>query len=140
MERDELETFAGPVVNFCLLARETVILPPAAARTPSIKLTRFQWARIRAHAPKLAAVQLSGSAALRQQLQALRAEPHGHVVNEPLPAERGDRWNLSSDCVEELWFEDMDAALRAARFLNTASRQGIDAITVLTNEVLLYEG
>lgn len=139
MERDELETFAAPVVNFCLLARETVILSPAATRR-SIKLTCFQWARTRAHAPKLAAVQLSGSAALRQRLQAIRAELHGHVINEPLPAERGDRWNLSSDCIEELWFEDMGAALRAARFLSTASRQGIDTITVLTNEVILYEG
>ena len=140
MERDELETFAAPVVNFCLLTRETVILPPDGVRRPSIKLTRFLSARNRADAPRLPSARLSEGAELRQKLKAARAEPCGHVVNETLPPERGDRWGLPGDCIEELWFEDVDAALRAAQSLRTLSGHRIDTITVLTNEVVLYEG
>lgn len=107
MERDEFETFAEPVGNFCLLARETVLRPPDKAA--SIKLTRF----------------------LNEQSQSQRSPGHGHVINETLPPERGDRWGLPYAYVEELWFTDIDAALQAA--------EQSDALTVLTNEVLLYE-
>lgn len=137
MERDELETFAAPVASFCLLARETVLLPPARTVQAAVKLTRF----LRAPAHAFAATCAAAAAGLRAQLQAHAAAVLGHVIDVPLPPERGERWGLESDCIEELWFADVAAALRAARLLAAgAHSDAARAITVLTNEVLLYEG
>jgi hypothetical protein len=141
MERDELETFARPIVECCLLARECVLLAPGAdtdatATATAIKLTRFLWAGDdppaldQASDPAIAA-------ARRAALAALGAAPRGQVLDLPLPPERGASWGLDCTAVEEWWFEDLTAADRAARWF-AATTVAPRATTVLTNEVRLH--
>lgn len=137
MEQDELETFAEPIVNSCLLAREYVLLEPpscsvsadgAADPDGPVKLTRF----LAAHSP-------AQSTELRMRLDAAGVALHGHVINRTLPPERGDAWGLRHACVEELWFANLDDARRAALVAAGAPGAGIAAVAVLTRDVLLHQ-
>lgn len=142
MERDELETFARPIVECCLVARECVLLAPPAppadtdAGAGAIKLTRFLWAGDdppaldQASHPAIAA-------ARRAALGALGAAPRGQVLDLPLPPERGARWGLDCAAIEEWWFDNVAAADRAAAWF-AATAVTSRAILVLTNEVPLY--
>lgn len=137
MEQDELETFARPIVETCLLARENVLLaPPDPARVP-VKLTRFLHAGDGLPALRQAVRDHANMAPRYRELAAADAPVRGHVLNLALPPERGRAWGLACEAVEELWFDDTRAALAAARWF-TASPTAPAAITVLTNEVLLY--
>ena len=123
MERDEQETFARPIVDCCILMRERLLLAPRAG-SQAFKLTRLQTAA-RLREPR--------GAALRERLGRAGIALQGHAVNVPLPPENGARWGLDVDCIEELWFDSMDGALRAATLL------AADGSTqILTNEVELY--
>jgi EthD domain len=123
MERDEFETFAQPIVNSCLLAREEMVQrrdPPASSLT---KLFYFS---------------TSGTTYAASAWSADGIESRGHVVNRPLPPVGADNWGLKFKVVEEWWFKDADTALRAAAALE--SQQGAsEDIVVMTNEVLLYD-
>jgi hypothetical protein len=142
MERDEGETFARPIVECCLLARECVLLAPPARRlgadgaAGAIKLTRF----LRAGADQAALDQASRpaiAAARREALTAHGAAPRGQVLDLPLPPERGAPWGLDCVAVEEWWFDDLAAAERAARWF-AASGAATRTTAILTNEVPLY--
>lgn len=137
MEQDEFETFAEPVVNFCLLAREYVLLgpPPSAISTTGaadlhgpVKLTRF----LTTHAP-------ADSTELRLRLDTAGVELRGQVINLPLPAERGNAWGLRHACVEELWFANLADARRAAVVTAAAPSSNASTIAVLTRDVCLYQ-
>lgn len=137
MERDEIETFAEPVVNVCLLAREYVLLRPPRSSISSggmadpaapVKLTRFLGTRGTAD-----------STELRWRLEAEGIVLHGHVINLALPPERREAWGLRHACVEELWFASREDARRAAVVAAAAPGMQIGDITVLTRDVLLYE-
>jgi hypothetical protein len=137
MERDENDTFAEPIVNVCLLAREYVLRgPPAMPITTHghpesngpVKLTRF----LLTHAP-------ADATELRLRLDAAELPLLGHVINLPLPPERGDGWGLRCACVEELWFTNLEDARRAALVAAAAPGSNAGTISVLTREVLLYQ-
>jgi hypothetical protein len=134
MEQDEFETFAEPIVNVCLLAREYVLLgpPPLGVSTTGagepdgpVKLTRF----LTSHAP-------GDSTELRLRLDAIGVALCGQVINLPLPPERGDTWGLRCACIEELWFASLEDARRAA--LAAASAMHSNAIVVLSRDVGLF--
>lgn len=143
MERDELETFAEPVVNFCTVTQETALMRPDTRSSGLAKLIRFVRACERAYARDVAPLFVREGAALKARLQAVHAPLCGHVVNQPLPFDgapgRRDSWGLDVDCIEELWFADAATALRAVEALAEPARQNFDATTVITNEVVLYE-
>lgn len=139
MERDELETFAEPVGSSCVLTRESVVQLPAGAERTAVKLIRFMRTAVRADAEALGARRNEASGELRRRLIAAGAPPRGHVVNVALPPERA-AWGLESDCIEELWFDDAATARRAAAALGDDAVGHLQIITVLTNEVILYEG
>ena len=138
MERDEFDTFAEPVVNVCLLAREEVLVAPGTG-TASAKLMRFSATQDTADPDSY------GASAVRTGLSGIGCTVHGHVLNRALPPERNDRWGLASGLIEEFWFENAQEAATAAAWLASASgaaRGGGDpaawGVTVLTNSVLLY--
>ena len=137
MEQDEFETFAEPIVNVCLLAREYVLRgPPAMTVSPTgrakpddpVKLTRF----LTSHAP-------ADATELRLRLDAAELRLLGHVINLPLPPERGDGWGLRCACVEELWFANLEDARRAVLVAAAAAGSNAGTISVLTRDVLLYQ-
>ncbi len=142
MEQDELETFARPIVETCLLAREHVLLAPPGATAMTlagvnvVKLTRFLQARDDAPSPG-AAFTWEFVDQRHLELAAAGAPVRGHMLDLPLPPERGTAWGLDCAAVEELWFDGLAAAEAAARLLVTDSIAPA-ATAVLTNEVLLY--
>jgi hypothetical protein len=109
MEADEAETFARPIGEVCLLAREEIVRAPAPGA--SWKLLRF--------------------AATSDAPPPLK-DAAGHVRNHPLPPESGERWGLDCAMVEEYWFFDREHAEAAA-----SSLRG-DALLVLGRDTLLY--
>lgn len=123
MERDEEETFARPIVDCCILMHERLLLTPRSG-SQAFKLTRL----VTAAGPR----ELQ-AAAMRERLGRAGIALQGHVVNMPLPPENGVRWGLDVDCIEELWFDSMDGALRAAMLLAADG-----SAQILTNEVELY--
>ena len=137
MEQDERETFAEPIVNVCLLARESVLLAPDATDVPLTKLTCFFKAHDAAAAAGFPADRIGGAVSLRAQLAEAGSVSRGHVVNAPLAPRAAGRWGLDVDGVEEWWFADQAAALRAAAILRSSAQRSA-ARVVLTNEVLLY--
>ncbi len=137
MEQDEVETFAEPIVNVCLLAREYVLLGPPDAPVSAtgradpdgpVKLTRF----LNTHAP-------ADATELRLRLDAAELPLLGHVINLPLLPERGSAWGLTHACVEELWFENLEDARRAALVAAAAPGTNASTMSVLTREVLLHQ-
>ena len=142
MEQDELETFARPIVETCLIARELVLLAPPAATAATIatanavKLTRFLQATSDAPTPG-AAFTREFVGVRQRELAAAGAPVRGHLLDLPLPPERGTAWGLDCAAVEEFWFDGLAAAEAAARLLATDSSAPA-AFAVLTNEVLLY--
>jgi len=127
MEADELATFAEPIVRHCLLARETILIPPPSSTDIATKLTCFHWA--------------SEREALRRADSTKQSGVSGHVINEPLPPERPGGWGLSCDLVEELWFDSRAAAVCGAQILSAATkrvRPDGRTVMVLSNEVELY--
>lgn len=147
MERDESATFARPIVEDCLVARELVLLtpppcPPAAAATVGTgvaKLIRFLHSRGPVQDTSIATRLVADAAALRSRLASAASPAVGHVLNDPLAPEREQGWGLSCDAVEEFWFADPAIALRAAAILPASGINGAAATVVLTNEVLLHE-
>ncbi len=145
MERDELETFAGPIAETCLVAHETVLLAPPRPATAAVspfptpgvaKLIRFLCARepsMHAAAPERVA---SDAGSRRDALAAAGSPVLGHVIDEPLPPEGSPGWGLRCHSIEELWFASEAAARRAATSLAAAH---VAALTVITNDVPLYE-
>lgn len=127
MEADERISFAEPIINVCLIAREKVLHTPPAAGT-AVKLTRFIWKPMQPQSGPMP-TGVDDSAIPRFSL--------GHVVNQPLPAERGSHWGLDCDWVEELWFADVAQAIDEARRLVRTHPAG-RVISVLSNEVELY--
>jgi hypothetical protein len=126
MEQDETETFAAPIVASCVLAREAVLIAPRRSGRAR-KLICFR------HGTPLP----DGCAErVYQSLAAAGVRVCGHVVNMPLAPER-DPWGLDVAQIEEWWFIDEPAALRAAPLLQAA--QPGSRPLVLTNEVVLYE-
>jgi hypothetical protein len=129
MEQDEAQTFAEPIVNDCLVAREHVLQAPSEVDAGTVKLTRF-W-----HGAAVDAV--DRSTAPQSDLSRVQREVRGHVVNRPLAPERGSAWGLSCTVVEEIWFADAAAALASLAQIAANEPAGMTT-TVLTNEVLLY--
>jgi hypothetical protein len=125
MEQDEARTFAAPIVTSCVLTRETILQEPRRSGQAR-KLMCF---RHRIPLPD------DGAERIYQALAAAGVPAHGHVVDTPLAPERGP-WGLDVMQIEEWWFEDEAAALRAASVLQ-AARPGRCRL-VLTNEVVLY--
>lgn len=123
MERDEFATFAEPIANCCLLAREEIVQERDRAASPLTKLFHFA---------------TSGTSHAASAWSAAGIESRGHVVNRPLPPVGAGNWGLNFKLVEEWWFEDIDAVLRAAAVLESQRRAAEDVV-VMTNEVLLYE-
>ena len=132
MEQDEAETFREPIVNCCLVAREQVLHAPPPPIAGTVKLTRFWRPGGRESLTLAGSGGAAGSALMREHRHII-----GHVINVPLPPERGDCWGLRCSVVEELWFSDQAAALGVWTALTTTS-DGAAATTVMTNEVLLY--
>ena len=131
MEQDERETFAEPIVDTCLVAREHVCVAPSAGGPSVAKL-------IRVFEPDLTTTSLEAeSARLRAALQQAGITLRGHVVNLPLPPERGARWRLDVGRIDEAWFDDVATATRAAGAL-AALHGSLPCRTLLTNEVPLY--
>jgi hypothetical protein len=131
MERDEQETFAAPIVDTCMVAREHVCVGPPAQAARAARLVRVFDAR-------LEVAQLgTESARLAELLHAAGVALRGHVVDLPLPPERGTRWGLDVGRIEEAWFDDVATAIRAAAVL-AAAPVAPARLTLLTNEVLLY--
>lgn len=123
MERDEAATFARPIVEDCLLARETVLSPPAVAADEARKVFAFfTSAPATPLDPRL------------RQLHRVGAPALGCVRNEALPPERASGWGLRFPLIEEFWFGDDDSARRAAAQLQA---QGA-ASAIITNHVCLY--
>jgi len=137
MERDELETFARPIVETCLLARERVLLAPQDTARAPVKLTRFLHAGDDPPALRLAAGGPDTVTSRQRELAAAGAPARGHVLNLPLPPERATTWGLACAAIEELWFDDAEAARAAARWF-AAATVAPAAIAMITNEVLLY--
>jgi hypothetical protein len=127
MEADERLSFAEPIVNVCLIVRETVLLAPPPAGT-AVKLTRFIWDGESAETAQTP----SGAG----QIPAMQSSL-GHVINQPLPAERGSHWGLNCNRVQELWFANVPQAIEAARTLAVTDRAA-KVISALSNEVELY--
>lgn len=141
MEQDERETFAQPIVETCVLTREHVLLaPPDPASAATFKLMRFL--QVGADPSTLAQITASGDMASRHRALAAAGAPvRGHLVDLPLPPERGATWGLACAVIEELWFDDLASATAAGRWFAAATRvPPIRAATmaILTNEVLLY--
>jgi hypothetical protein len=134
MERDEEETFAEPISMCCVLARETVILPPEGSTQGFVKLHVFWMAPAAGTAPVR---RMSGREPGQQEMAAAGASPRGHVINVPVVSSAGTGWGLACDCVEEWWFDNERAALRAAPILKTAAR-GADVLIMLTGETQFY--
>jgi hypothetical protein len=111
MESDEAATFAEPITEVCLLAREEIMLAPPA--NAAIKLTCFSE---------------------RDFPLARPAEALGHVVSHALPRDQHADGGLGSRLVEEFWFGSRDSAVAAARDI---PRQAADVV-VISNQVLLY--
>jgi hypothetical protein len=137
MEQDENETFAEPIANVCLLAREYVLRGPPAMTVSStgradpdgpVKLTRF----LQTHAP-------ADATDLRLRLDAAELPLLGHIINLPLPPERGDAWGLRCACIEELWFANLEDARRATQVAAAAPGSNAATLSVLTRDVLLYQ-
>lgn len=140
MEADEAHTFAEPVANFCLLAREAVVKEGQSGpvklfrfveRAATVSKADFETSWVGSHAqPDLGIPALAGSV--------LR-----YVQNHALPAERPAGWGLKSDCVEEFWFENRQSLAYAHAALK--DREGRErglagnSIWVATNEVVLYD-
>ena len=123
MERDEAATFARPIVEDCLIAQETVLVPPGVAADEARKVCAF-----------FAAAPARPLESRLPPLHALGAPVLGCVRNDALPPERASGWGLAFPVVEEFWFGDEAAARRAATYLRA---QGA-ARAVLTNHVCLY--
>jgi len=136
MEQDELETFARPIVETCLLAREHMLLAPPAASATAVKLTRFLQATDDARSPGEAFTP-EFVATRHRELAAAGASVRGHLLDLPLPPERGAAWGLRCAAIEEFWFDGLEAAEAAACRL-TADPVAPASVAVLTNEVLLY--
>jgi hypothetical protein len=136
MERDEAETFALPIVNSCLLAREVVLARRADAAGSSVKLTCFIKALPSSAAQTLVRSRIDMAAELSARIAAGPGLRGGYVINAPLPAPNAAGWGLEADCVEEWWFDDERSAVRVAPILRRACEGEIRI--VLTNEVLLY--
>jgi hypothetical protein len=111
MESDEAATFAEPITEVCLLAREKILIPPDAGA--GIKLTYFSQ---------------------RDLPQARPSEALGHVVNHALPRDQRADGGLGCRLVEEFWFRSRKSAVAAAREI---PRQAGDVI-VVSNQVVLY--
>jgi hypothetical protein len=148
MEQDELATFARPIGEVCVVTAETVLEAPRTSGGGA-KLFRFAWPASRESAEPIRTAALASATRVRLIVRDL--EPCGHVVNVPLPPERGDRWGLDVAVVEELWFDSAAAAAMAAQVLRDATAgdalvrggKAHDAtaseVLVVTNEVPLYE-
>lgn len=137
MEADERETFAEPIADTCLVAREMQLERP---RNPGDatgrKLIRFLGLDTASDAEAAHERLLAELSSTRERAEAIGAVPSGHVINVALPPERGNRWGLDADAVEELWFADVATALRAAESLPTPP--GVRETRVITNEIELY--
>jgi len=145
MERDELETFAEPVVAFCCVTLENVML---ATRDPAarFKITRLAGLRDSQHGPDLAQFRVRTASALLARLQAAGVALRAHVVSAPMERPGGGRWGLDVDCVEEFWFDTVDAAVTGAEQLAADAVSEVelgapptDSRLILTNEVVLYQ-
>lgn len=128
MERDELDTFARPIVDDCLLAQEHVLHAPSTALATALRLFLFFET-----APADAALACAAAAARAQRLIAAALQPRGHLLNMTLPPERPPHWGLRFAQIEEWRFDDLAIARAAAA---TLADQG--ALAVITNEVPLY--
>jgi hypothetical protein len=129
MERDELATFARPIVADCLLAREHVL---TLARTqPGTALRLFRFIE---DTPTETATATAAAAARGQQLAARGIATRGHVLNLTLPPERAPHWGLHYPQIEEWRCDDLATAGAAAAALATPG-----TLSVITNEVPLYE-
>jgi EthD domain len=136
MEQDELETFARPIVETCLLAREHLLLAPPATSATTVKLTRLLRAGDGVPPPGEAFTR-EFVATRQRALAAAGAPVRGHVLDVPLPPERGAGWGLCCAAIEEFWFDDLTAAQAAAGALAT-DPVAPASLALLTNEVLLY--
>jgi hypothetical protein len=111
MVADEAETFADPIADHCLSAREEIVVAPG--RDSRVKLMCFLW---------------DGAAA------ALPERACGHVRNIPLPTDRPGGWGLNCTQIEEFWFARDEDAVAAARGLGLTGR----SLAILAHETELY--
>jgi hypothetical protein len=123
MESDERATFARPIVQDCLIAREYVQRAPPTARPSAAKVFVFA-----------DAIDASAAAQRHARIADLAYAPSVVLYNHALPPERGTAWGLRYASVEEYGFDDLPAAQRAVAMLRSDSQ----ALCVLTNEVTLY--
>lgn len=141
MEADEAETFGEPVANLGVLCAEQVVRDGAPGglklirfltRPPAVSKPQFDAAWDR-HTSAVLKFAVDGGGLLR------------YVHNRTLPAERPQGWGLKVDGVEELWFDDPQLlegfcrAVQAPLGADASDRPWAEAISVLTNEVVLYD-
>ncbi len=108
MEADEAETFAAPIRQVCLVAREECLEVPNKLAT--WKLVRF------ANGPSTV----------------FPSPVMGLIRNHALVPEEGERWGLDHPVVEEFWFAGRKQAEDAALNLHNG------ATVVLGRDTLLY--
>lgn len=118
MERDELATFARPIVEDCLVARESVIQP----------------VHVRDNARKVFAFYTETTRPLTSLPAPYASACRGIVRNSALPAERPCGWGLRYGSIDEYWFDDMQMAEAAAQHLRSRDAR----VVAITNEVELY--
>lgn len=112
MEADEAATFARPIAECCLVAREEVLAAPVDGA---------EWLM---------------AAFLDQARLALTAAHHcGHLRNHPLQPERAESWGLSSVQIDEFSFARQADAVAAAKALDAPG-----ARLVVGRAVELYRG
>lgn len=128
MERDELDTFARPIVADCLLAREHVLQAPSTALATALRLFLFFRS-----APAHAAAAFAAAAHRAARLEAAALQARGQALNLTLPPERPPGWGLRFPLIEEWRFDDLATAEAASATLAEP-----DALAVITNEVPLH--
>lgn len=128
MEHDELETFAQPIVNDCLLAQEHVLQEPSTALATALRLFLLFKS-----IPSDATTALAAAARRARRLQAAALQARGQLLNLTLPPERPPHWGLRFAQIEEWRFDDLATAQAASATLGDQS-----TLAVITSEVPLY--
>jgi len=140
MEADEAETFAEPVYNFCLLAREYILKD---AGSGPVKLIRFVERADGVSRGEFEDAWRGAYAAALLQAPEVAANIQRYVQNHVLPPEQPPRWGLAADCVDEFWFASMREATTAFDAIRQLARPEADLVSrsiwVATNEVVLHD-
>lgn len=139
MEADEAQTFDRLVVNFCALVEETTVMD--SGRAAPFKVIRFAKRREGIGHEEFVA----GMEAYAKHLLAapkVEGKVRKFVQNLSAPSESTRPWGLGYDYIEELWFDTIDHATQARQALDEWPPMLCgerDLVTVLTNEVVLYD-